>query len=255
MQVVLANAVFTGIDLEVSLSVEDEFYRPPGLQVAQYIFTFLFTVELTLRIAAEGRSFFCSDDFGWNYLDIFIVASSMWEVAVDIAVAFGRGDLATIEGVASLKAFRIIRITRLMKAVRIIRLLRFVLALRSLIQSIASTLKSLVWAIVLLALIIYVFAVLFCQIVNDIAKPEEMGRREHENVERYFSSLGVTMLSLFMSIAGGVSWEELIYVLQTISVFWVATFLFFVRLVILAHFMLGDLQSPQKVPQKSGSLH
>ena len=163
--------------------------------------------------------------------DIFIVASSMWEVAVDISVAVGQSDLDTLEGVASLKAFRIIRLTRLMKAVRIIRLLRFVLALRSLIQSIASTLKSLVWAIVLLAIIIYVFAVLFCQIVNDVSKPEEMSAREYEYVKRYFSSLGDTMLALFMSIAGGVSWEELIAVLRTISVFWVATFLFFVRLV------------------------
>ena len=32
--------------------------------------------------------------------------------------------------------------------------------------------------------------------------------------ERYFSSLLQTMLSLFMSISGGVSWEELAFPLQ-----------------------------------------
>ena len=35
-----------------------------------------------------------------------------------------------------------------------------------------------------------------------------------QNIKRYFESLGNTMLALFMSIAGGVSWEEVIFPLK-----------------------------------------
>ena len=35
-----------------------------------------------------------------------------------------------------------------------------------------------------------------------------------EEAIKYFSSLSQTMLSLFMSISGGVSWEELVFPLQ-----------------------------------------
>eukprot|EP00434_Breviolum_minutum_P017144 symbB.v1.2.015132.t1/scaffold1108.1/size137334/3 len=44
---------------------------------------------------------------------------------------------------------------------------------------------------------------------------------------RYFGSLFESMLSLFMAIAGGVSWEEVIRPLQEISIIWVLAFLFY----------------------------
>ena len=147
------------------------------------------------------------------------------------AVADGEGGVQAIAGVSSLKAFRIIRITRVVRTVRLIRLFRFVLALRTLITSIFSTLKSLFWALILLALIVYVFAVLFAQAVDervrDPAAPD-LTEREMLTSRRYYSSLANTMLSLFMSIAGGVSWEEVLAPLRAISDIWVGLFLFYI---------------------------
>jgi hypothetical protein len=62
-------------------------------------------------------------------------------------------------GVINLKALRVIRVTRIVKAVRLMRIFRFVMALRTLITSILHTLQSLFWALALLVLIVYVFAV------------------------------------------------------------------------------------------------
>lgn len=45
---------------------------------------------------------------------------------------------------------------------------------------------------------------------------------------KYFGSLPFTMLSLFMSISGGVSWELVIRPLQEISATWVVIYLFYV---------------------------
>ena len=41
-----------------------------------------------------------------------------------------------------------------------------------------------------------------------------LGEDGEEDAKRYFGSLGQTMLSLFMSISGGVSWEEMVFPLQ-----------------------------------------
>ena len=76
-----------------------------------------------------------------------------------------------------------------------------------------------------------VFAVLFVQAVQDhILDPDNPALPEREMIatQRYFSSLPDTMLSLFMSIAGGASWEDVQAPLKAISTVWVFFFLFFV---------------------------
>ena len=45
---------------------------------------------------------------------------------------------------------------------------------------------------------------------------------------KYFGDLQVSMLSLFMSIAGGVSWEEVIAPLRIISPVWTLCYIFYI---------------------------
>ena len=80
--VVVTNAVFIGIDVQRSVDHGDP--RPTEFRVIQYLYAAIFTVELLLRLAADGLHFFCSEDWAWSWLDLFIVLSSLWEVVVDI---------------------------------------------------------------------------------------------------------------------------------------------------------------------------
>ncbi|CAE7443123.1 Cacna1h [Symbiodinium natans] len=220
-------------------------------------YTFLFTSEICLRVLATGlRKNFCTDVWYWSCLDVFIVLSSAWEIAVEAAES---SDLASVGGVSSLKAFRIIRLTRTLRTVQFVRIFRFVVALRTLLTSIVSTLKALVWALLLLALIIYVFAVMFSQAVNDyLLDPEAptLPEREHEACVLYFGSLWRTMTSLFMSIAGGTNWEELLFPLELISPVWTFAFLFYIAFtyfavlnVVTGFFCQGAIESAQKDDQ------
>ena len=129
-----------------------------------------------------------------------------------------------------LRAFRIIRVTRIAKTVRLLHIFRFILALRMLVTSIINTLKSLLWALILLMLIIYVFAVLFAQAVDSYMTNGDPAIPTHDLqvLNMYYGSLGRTMLHLFMSIAGGISWVELVGPLEKISIAWVLLFLFFI---------------------------
>eukprot|EP00435_Cladocopium_sp_Y103_P034463 s1481_g8.t3 len=112
------------------------------------------------------------------------------------------------------------------------RIFRFVMALRMLITSIMHTLKSLFWAMVLLVLIIYAFAVLLAQVVNDHTvdqgESNQLGIDDAAAAERYFGSVQNTMLTLFMSISAGVNWEAVLAPLKTISLVWVFVYLFFI---------------------------
>ena len=69
--VVLLNAIFIGVDVQLSIGSME--VRPVFIQVLQYCFTTLFTVELILRFIANGVHLFCQEDWMWSLLDVFIV--------------------------------------------------------------------------------------------------------------------------------------------------------------------------------------
>ncbi|CAE7301905.1 CACNA1H [Symbiodinium sp. CCMP2592] len=230
---ILTNTVFIGVEVQWSIS-------NPGMQhltfqVIRDVYTLIFTVELFLRLAATGCDFFCSGDWRWNLLDLVIVLSSWWETFIELSIYMqgpgSGGGLDPVSGMTGLRTLRIVRITRLVKIARITRVLRVIMALRTLTQSIIYTLKSLIWAMILLVLIVYVFGILFAQAVNDHLMDTDVRPLTDEEVaaaRRYFDDLPQTMLSLFMSIAGGVSWEEVVLPLRAISVVWVVIFLTYV---------------------------
>ena len=229
--VVVTNAIFIGIDVQTSLGET----KPPsvGMEAVRYFYTLAFTIELFLRLIAEGCRPLRSDDCLWNLFDGLIVIAAWLEVGIDIAQLFfhENSEVEGIAGISSLRAFRIIRLTRILKTAQVIRVLRFVMALRTLVTSIMSTLKALFWALLLLFLIIYIFALLFTQAFDEFFKDgraDELSALELSQSDKYFGTLFHSMLSLFMSIAGGVSWEDVIAPLMKISTVWLLGFLFYV---------------------------
>eukprot|EP00913_Durusdinium_trenchii_P011867 g11146.t1 len=156
--------------------------------------------------------------------------ASLWDVTLDILQMCNlAGDAESIAGITGLKVFRFIRVTRILKTIQFVRILRFFMALRTLVTSIFSTVKSLVWALLLLGLIVYIFAVIFVQVVNDYMDSAHSVTEEVQSLsQRHFSSLTSCMLSLFMSIAGGVSWQEVLEPVKEVSTWWVFLFLFFI---------------------------
>mmetsp|Transcript_55225 Transcript_55225/g.128837 ORF Transcript_55225/g.128837 Transcript_55225/m.128837 type:complete len:645 (-) Transcript_55225:179-2113(-) len=227
---VLLNSVFIGIEVQSSISSPDS--KDLAFYAVQYALAAFFFAELVLRLLAWGyRELFCGEDWMWTLLDTFIVVSSLLDIVLDILVLVLWRESTVENPVSSLRAFRMLRLARIVKAVRLMRVFRFVRALRTLITSIFHTLKSLFWALVLLVLIVYVFGILFCQAVNNhLLDPgaSPMSASDLQASAEYYDSLAGTMLSLFMCISGGVSWQLVLAPLKAISVFWVFLFVFFI---------------------------
>ncbi|CAE7939157.1 Cacna1h, partial [Symbiodinium sp. KB8] len=222
---VLTNTIFIGIEVQQTLHQD---HPPAGYVVVQYVYTGFFTFELLLRALAGGYAFFCGRDWAWSWLDVLVVVSSWAEIVFDILAATG------VAHTSGFRALRVVRITRFLKTLRLVRVFRFVLSLRTLITSILYTLKSLFWALVLLKLmlIIYLFSVLLAQAVCEYRITPDfdlLPQRAKDSVDRYYTSLPRMMLSLFMAICGGVSWEDVLEPLEHISLVWVVVFLFYIQ--------------------------
>jgi len=233
---ILTNAVFIGFEVEAVISKADDDFLLM-LSILGKCYAALFFVELVIRILAQRASFVSMNnpEFRWNMMDVIIVVASLVELALEISSLISDGEELQLTGMSGLRTLRIIRITRLVKIARLAKILRFIMALRTLTQSIMHTLKSLIWAVVLLLLIVYTFAVLFTQVVNDyMNEGENISEEEAELGKRYFSSLPKAMLSLYMCIANGVSWEQVIIPLNAVSVVWDFAFLFYIAFATLA---------------------
>lgn len=181
-------------------------------------YTTIFLIEIICRIGAWRLAFFISNHWWWNWLDVFLVLTSLVELL-----------MSNIIGTSNIRMVRFIRIARLCKVFRLVRIVRIVHALRTLVLSIVSTMKSLVWAILLLLLIIYVFGILFTQATSEHLY-DEFGGNDVEftpnaiSLNRYWSRLPRSMFTLFKSITGGISWDEIADPLSDLSWVWVGIF-------------------------------
>ena len=111
----------------------------------------------------------------------------------------------------SFRILRILRLARSARGLRVVRLLRFIRPLRLLVFSIAVTLKSLIWSVILLFIIIYLFSILFAD--ANLAHFTTEGRipptiLTDSDLQSHFGSVQISMHTLFRAICGGLEWRH-----------------------------------------------
>lgn len=163
-----------------------------GFQIVEHAFCFFFSSELAVRFLALRQKYEAITDRWfvfdsvlvllmiletWVMTAIFLVASAITASNTDEEGAFSGASDASI-----LRIFRLLRLTRM---ARIARLLRYVPELMVIIRGIAAAMRSMAVTLTLLVLLIYVFAIVFTQLL--------MGS---EPGSHYFASVPGSMLSL-----------------------------------------------------------
>jgi len=216
-----ANALLVGI--QANSQVQNGGKENPVYTSIDHVFTTLFTIELSLRLFAEGfYHFFTSKNYSWNFFDFFIVSMSVVDAsltAIFTASSENGGNMT------HLRVMRVFRVIRLVRTLRMVRLVRFIRALRALIYSLLVTIKSMVWAMLLLAMILYIFGVAFVQAVGDHyadAQPRD------QQFDRFFGSLPKAMCTLFTSITSGLDWGDVLLACQRLGAHWVVLYVFFI---------------------------
>jgi len=187
----------------------------------------VFLFELIIRMLSYPSfcRFICSyDQWHWNWLDMIIVTSSLVEVVFDMIYFTSSSRNDSID-MSSMRIVRIIRLTRLLRVLRIGRIVRFIRALRILVFSILNTLRTVFWALLLLVIIIYVFGMVFAQVVSDHISSAKTYKPD---LWRYWGTLPRSIFTLFKAIASGVSWHEVVEPLAVLHPAWVAFFIVYI---------------------------
>jgi hypothetical protein len=231
--VILTNAILMGVQADIVIN-------NPGEEIAihfyviNYLYGLIFTVELCLRLTALGcRDFIVSQNWFWNYVDIGVVLSCWCEFAVDVH-SFAQGASSDGSGLdlSILRMMRFLRIARLARIVKLGRMMKIIRAFRVLIFSIQTTLRTVVWALLLLLVLIYIFALMEVQLVSD--HHDESSEGFSPEVELFWGTLPTAMFTLFKSVAGGLSWHDCLHPLWNVHWSCVLLFVVFISFIVLA---------------------
>uniref|UniRef100_A0A914YAF4 Ion transport domain-containing protein n=1 Tax=Panagrolaimus superbus TaxID=310955 RepID=A0A914YAF4_9BILA len=212
--------VFIGINC-VTLAMERPSIPPKSyerlfLTVSGYVFTFIFSIEMSLKVIANGCMFGRGAYFkdGWNVLDGILVIISLINVAMELFVS---GD--------SPKIFGVIRVLRLLRALRPLRVINRAPGVKLVVMTLISSLKPIGNIVLICCTFFIIFGILGVQlfkgmmyhcvgpdITNVTTREECLGTKNNRWVNhRYnFDNLGQALMSLFV-LSSKDGWVSIMY--------------------------------------------
>lgn len=222
--VIVINMFFIGYSTEYSL----KHWRDPEskfILTGEWTFLAFFVFELTLRFFMEGcHDFLLGANATWNGFDAFLISTSL----------VSQGLKQFQMGSGTMKTTTSLRVLRLLKMIRMLRVLRgahLMHELRALLSSIASSCRILFWAMVMMLFIYYTFGLIFMNAVY-VALPDIQDDQQLTmQLLKYYGTIRLTVLTLFMSTTGGMDWSKAADVLWPIGPFYYIIFLFYVSVV------------------------
>eukprot|EP00931_Biecheleriopsis_adriatica_P087534 TRINITY_DN6199_c0_g5_i1.p1 TRINITY_DN6199_c0_g5~~TRINITY_DN6199_c0_g5_i1.p1 ORF type:complete len:693 (+),score=161.84 TRINITY_DN6199_c0_g5_i1:95-2173(+) len=180
------NAAWMGYDTDMNtastlLDAKLEFV------IMENIFCGYFLLEWLVRFLAFKNKCLCYKD-RWFVFDTALVFSMVLETWVLNLVLLATG--ISLEGTKALRWFRLGRLTRL---ARMARLLRAFPELLIMVKAIVISMKTVVYALLLLLIMVYVFSIAFTQLMEGKLQPE--GTVSHD----FFRSVPISMNTLLLS--------------------------------------------------------
>merc|ERR1712217_264559 len=105
---------------------------------------------------------------------------------------------------------RLVRVDRVLRVLKVLHMIPFFRRLGLMMTVVMASLSALAPAFVLLVLVMYLFGICIMQgITGYLANADPPARTAHVDVfEDRFRSLPSTMITLFSSITGGLSWID-----------------------------------------------
>jgi len=182
LAVIAFNAVWIAVDTdwnkEANLTSASTLF-----QIVEHMFCVYFSGELIIRFMAFRRKLDSMKD-RWFVFDSLLVTFMVLEtwVLTIVGALTGNGGESPLGGTAILRLFRLLRLSRLM------RMLRSLPELMILIKGMITAMKSVLYVMCLLVIILYVFGIAFTQLAVDTVVIRD----------RYFQNVLLSMYSLLI---------------------------------------------------------
>jgi hypothetical protein len=204
---------------------------PWEFRVLEIVFCIIFAIELALRLFVFRLKFLYMPEWKWNLLDIVLVVVQVVEELTTLGYVLAGSEQSSMPK-TRINLMRLLRFLRLVRIIRMLRVLRLIGELRTIVFSVLSCLKTFIWTMLLIALVLYIFGVFFTQVVlnHRLENPgretmDVFGSNLNDRLEHYYGNLAISVLALFMSISGGVDWENMVQPLLQ-EIHWIYAFLF-----------------------------
>ena len=178
MAIIVANSLFLMLKFD---GQSQEWVL--ALDIGNYVFTAIFTLEAVLKLFAFNPSGYFAD--AWNFFDFVIVIGSL----VDIALSG--------EGVS-------VGFLRLFRAARLLKLFSRGENMKRLLWTFAQAFKSLPYVALLILMVFYVYAIVGMMIFGRVQLNPEGAINVHNN----FRTFGGSLLLLFRA-ATGENWQAM----------------------------------------------
>jgi len=231
---IVMNAATIGVETQCAARREEV---PRAVEILGIVLAVFFCCELVLRIAVHQKQWFVNPDMRlWNYFDALLVIMSLADLIT--LYGFANSGSSALDEIKMLKTLRIIRV---------FRVFRFFRQLTQLALMIGDSVRSLVWAMVLLGVIIYVFAIVitaqatsYVQSLVETDSPDWFDAADSSRdvtvsaLNLAFGTLSRTVYTLFQTVLGGVSWGEVTTPLLKVGVLPFVLLLGYISFVVLA---------------------
>lgn len=198
--IVILNSLWIGIAADWTARRWNA-HVPEYFHTIDDAFCVVAVLEISLRIAEAGSTFLHAS--GWNIFDTVVVSTQVIDAAMTHLVSHVKS-----KGGAVMSLFRILKLARIL---RIARVASHFPQLHVLIRSIADSFANLFWTMILVFAFNYAAAILITHMVSEYKI--ELGREklleESKDMEDLYGNMMRTMVSLFMIISGGISWNDL----------------------------------------------
>lgn len=179
-QAIAKNVVFQGATLlaiafnTIWIAIDTDYNKAPVLSQAPMLFivvnnffcTFFFLEICTRALAFRHKGDAFRD--GWFLFDLSLVLLMSWETWIQVFL-FWISEGAWTAHTRSSSILRVFRIFRLTRVARMARLLRAVPELMILVKGMATAMRSVFATLCLLFLVIYIFAIIFVQLLSGTA--------------------------------------------------------------------------------------
>eukprot|EP00930_Biecheleria_cincta_P096507 TRINITY_DN88346_c0_g1_i1.p1 TRINITY_DN88346_c0_g1~~TRINITY_DN88346_c0_g1_i1.p1 ORF type:complete len:593 (+),score=104.24 TRINITY_DN88346_c0_g1_i1:62-1840(+) len=198
-----------------------------GFKVTEHIFMVLYIVELVLRLMVLRGRWLFTHNFGIKYtnlLDAAIIAVS----GVDLYIFEHMSDVDS----PSLVLARLIRLARVARTLRVIRVMKLFRQLRILTATFVASLGALFWSMVILAIFMFLGALVLCQATHDFVTDKNNDLEERLWVFEMYGSAGKAMYTMFEATNSG-GWPNYARpLINHVSPWFILFFLVYVTIVI-----------------------
>lgn len=219
---VVANSIYIAYEANYHMATLGQQAVEFDETAVEICFLALFTMEIALRMFVHRLYFFVNDDWLWNLMDTGLLCLAYVDQALLLGGAVGKVGL--------------LRLLRLARLFRIVRVLRYLKEVRVMLVAILGSFLSLFWALLMLAVIIFMFAIYFMQQMTTYLSITPSDDELWSLQLDYFQNTGRAMYVLLMATTGGKEWEEVYLLLAPLGADCTVAFTFY-----LLFFTLGVL--------------